>query len=648
MLPLISLLLMSFYFVMASSPLEGLEGINRLYGEDNKHSQPTDRRRVETKVENSKRERVQINKTTPRVSQRTQMEAHKAEKSPLPAGYKRVEYSFKDINLLSDDMVLRGINPSYDFYVPVYKNLLRAYFSIIIFLPEYLRKDSSVSILVDDIPVRSLTLQDSGMPVYIEARPRKNRDFIKVSIKGDLRLSNNICEDVFSDKPYIIISSASKVGFDYKPMEDIHTFLMDYGRSFCIEDQDLLPIAYYLSKVRSIPPMFEWGTSEKCEKIIKLSNSDTRLEGNVLYITKSTLEALQEGYKPLVFGKALEVKDIVSKKEQEYSTLSFRELGVSTSTVKGMANISFYIPFSTSSFGGMPDNLYLRLNFLHTPAHQKDKMELRVYLNQALIKTLPLEGHGSRSIDIKIPTQELSYGHNTLVVNLVNFTSSDNCFGAVTQSALTVFDNSYFYWNSVSNQVKTIADFLRILNGRVGLLVEDKNMLPIALKFLSSLGEVNKSIQKIELFSDGMASNYNFVVKFAKQENSKGLFEVYDPVDGRVIFSAKYYIPFVFAYLSPKKVPELVFSYYGSPDFVAISELYDIRDYLNLFGDVAVISTDYFASFETNKKLRLRYEGEKGLSYYWNKYKGLFVLLMAVPLLYLFIYTYKRLTRRNI
>ncbi|MEM5784720.1 MAG: cellulose biosynthesis cyclic di-GMP-binding regulatory protein BcsB [Candidatus Aenigmatarchaeota archaeon] len=567
------------------------------------------------------------------------------EKQLSKLSYTTAKYSFRKIDLLSGDMVLRGVSPAYDFYIPTYNNLIKAIINLKITIPPYLRKDSSVTILVDNIPQYTITMQNANEPIKLDIKPKKGKNFVKISIRGNLRLSHNICEDIFSDKPYIVIHDSSTITFLYKQANDIKTFLMDYGRQFCIENTELLPLVYYISKTRTIPPVFHWGINDNCQKIIKISPDTTKLDGKTLYITKSAIKALQYGYESLIFGKSIQITQVKREKSHKYNKVSFKELGIKTSTIKGISNISFYIPFNLASFGGMPDTLYLRLNFAHTPAHQKDKMELRVYLNNALIKTLPLKGYGTKEIDIKIPSRELSYGYNSLVVNLVDFISSDNCFGAVTQSVLTVFDNSYFYWNSVNKRVRTISDFFKIIHGRVGLQIEDKNMMPLAVKLLNMLGNINKSIKSV-VITNKKYKNYDYFISFVKPNYKKGLFEVYDPVEKKVIFSAKYELPFVYFNLKDTNPLDLQVSQYGNPNISALANKYRIEDYLNLHGNIAVISENYLASFETINKLRVRYEGYRGIGYYWMKYKLIIIILLSIPIIYFLIYTYKKLTRR--
>ena len=155
-------------------------------------------------------------------------------------------------------------------------------------------------------------------------------------------------------------------------------------------------------------------------------------------------------------------------------------MGFTTTTVKGIANLTVSIPFDTGRFSGMPDKLYLRLKFANSYPYEVDKLSLRIFLNNSLIKAMNLEDGGIKSIDVEIPTNLLSYGYNKLDINLANFVTSNNCFGAITHSILTIYDDSYFYWNAVKKEPKTISDFIKLLNGDVLIVLEDHGLIPVA------------------------------------------------------------------------------------------------------------------------------------------------------------------------
>ena len=149
-----------------------------------------------------------------------------------------------------------------------------------------------------------------------------------------------------------------------------------------------------------------------------------------------------------------------------------------------------------------------------------------------------LEDGGIKSIDVEIPTNLLSNGYNKLDINLANFVASNNCFGAITHSILTIYDDSYFYWNAVKKEPKTISDFIKLLNGDVLIVLEDHGLIPVALNLLNGIAEINKNVRKIDI-SQEEKDGYDFVLKFKKPKWEKGTFEVYNPLTEEVIFSAK-------------------------------------------------------------------------------------------------------------
>ncbi|MCS6998558.1 MAG: cellulose biosynthesis cyclic di-GMP-binding regulatory protein BcsB [Aquificaceae bacterium] len=565
---------------------------------------------------------------------------------PLTLQASRVSsYTFKELNFLGDDLVLRGTAPAYDFYIPVYAHLEGLKLSLKISTPEYLREDSTVLLLVDDVPHQSFKIAGGqGRELLLTLKPRGNQPFIKVSLRGSLRASNNLCEDAFSDRIYMVISKDSSVEFYYRPPLQIEQFIRDYDLYFCLQDVRLIPLAYVLLSQSSLPAFFSWGEREDC-KNIKVAQQ-TYLQGSTLFLSENTLKAVLEGYTPLIFGRAVFPDKVSREKSQSSSQVSLREFGIGNKTVRGMSNLSVYIPLDLAKIGGMPDTLHFRLKFEHTPPHQKDKMELRVYLNDDLIRSLPLEGAGRKEVDIKIPTHYLTYGVNGLLVNLVNFTSSDNCFGAVAQSVLTVYEDSYFYWNSLMVKPHNIADFLRIMNGKLTIVLKEQSLYPFALKFINELAFINRNVEEIRvLTAEPEADRGDFMIVFEKPQ--QGLFQVYNPLTQEVLFSARYELPFIAMVLGEKKgTPVLTVSAYGTADPQTIGKKYSSQDYLRLLGNVAILSEEYATAFEVGKKLRIRHEGERGMSYYWNLVRPWAVLLLGLLGLTFLIYVYRKLTRR--
>ncbi|WP_340689797.1 cellulose biosynthesis cyclic di-GMP-binding regulatory protein BcsB [Hydrogenobacter thermophilus] len=565
-------------------------------------------------------------------------------------------FTFRDINLLSEDLLLRGINPKYEFYVPTLPQLEEGRIVLRLRTSPYLRDDSTVTLLVDDVPYSTIKVKDMPASLSIPIYRKGNRDFVKISLWGNLRISNNICEDVFSDKIYMVLEKNSEVEFKYRQYSNIREFLRDYNNTYCISEPELIPFVYHLCKQSPIPCNLFYSDTERVCKKVRLSQGDTlELVKDTLLVPYKAVVAFEEGVLPsLLVGKKEIIKEATRRPTQIRQEISLKELGLRTVSVEGTGNISYTIPLDLSKIGGMPDRLYFALYIAHTPAHQKDKMELRIYLNNTMIQAYPLEGSGKKRFDIEIPTEELAYGTNYLSVNLVNFTSSESCFGAISHSVLTVFESSYFYWNNMENKPKTIPDFLKILHGNVALVLKDQNFYPFATRFLSYLGIYNKNIKLVDLNPQDI-SKYDFVIEFKNpketHENivdlSRGDFVLINPLTKKLIFNSEPEAPFGVILTEPVgEVPALIFSYYKAPAGIQPLFKYGFLDFLELTGNVAIATEDFLSSYEVGKKLRVEYKAEKGFRYYWNKYKAWFILFFAVPASMFLAYVYRKLTRR--
>ncbi|QWK19757.1 MAG: cellulose biosynthesis cyclic di-GMP-binding regulatory protein BcsB [Hydrogenobacter thermophilus] len=567
-------------------------------------------------------------------------------------------FTFQELNLLSEDLLLKGVNPKYEFYIPTLTQLSEGKLTLKLRVSPYLREDSTITVLVDDIPYQTFKVNNLPPEIVIPFKRKGYRNFLKVSLLGNLRISNNICEDVFSDKIWMVLQKDSQVEFNYREFSNIREFLIDYNNAYCINSSQLIPFVYHLCKQSPVPCQVKYQVSQDmaCKIIEPAQNNTLELRKDVLYVPWQASIAFERGIFPsLLLESPQDIKAVEREPEEVRREVSLKELGLSTVSVEGVGNLNYTIPLDLSRIGGLPDRLYFRLFISHTPVHKKDSMELRVYLNGRMISAYPLEGSGKNSFEIEIPTDQLGYGVNYIGINLVNFTSADNCFGAVSHSVLTVFENSYFYWNNLRNRPETISDFFRILHGRVALLLKDEHFNAFATTLISQLGVYKKNIELIDINPPDL-SKYDFVISFETPKDtqgkiidlSKGDFEIINSLTNRSIFISGPREPF--AVLMVQEVdqkPALIFSYYPSPSGIEPLFRYRFSDMLELFGNVGIVTNDFASAYEVGKKLRIEYKYEKGLSYYWNKYRLWIVLLLFVPATAFLAYVYRKLTRRT-
>ena len=568
-------------------------------------------------------------------------------------------FTFKELNLLSTDLLLKGINPRYDFYIPAFPQLEKGDIKLILQVSPYLKKNSTVSIFVNDLPYKTYNVDNLPPEIDIPFKRNGNKNFVKITLSGSLRISHDICADIFSDNIWMLVKRDSKVEFDYRPFSDIREFLMDYNNRYCINSVELVPFVYYMCKDDPVPCDVSYYTPQKnsCKLITASKGGVLNLSNNVLYVPLKAINAFESGVFPdFLINSYQDIRAVNTNKEVSNNSITLKALGLNTATVEGVGNLNYTIPLDMSKIGGIPKDLHLYLHISHTPVHKKDSMELRVYLNGNMITAYPLKGSGEKSFRISIPSDSLVYGTNYIGINLVDLISSDSCFGAITHVAFTVFGDSYFYWDALENNPKTISDFIKILHGSVAVLVKDPEFYDLATKFVSFLGVNDKNIDTIAINPEHI-SKYDYIIAFKNPKDtrdnvvdlSEGDFKIVNPLNKKVIFTSTFEKPFsVIMVQRMDGKPALIFSYYKDPEGIQTLYKHDFKDLLKLYGNIGISTDRYIASYEVGKKLRVEYLHKKGISYYWDKYKIWILLFFVVPVTAFLLYVYKRLTRRSL
>ncbi len=122
------------------------------------------------------------------------------------------------------DIVLNGSSPSYSFFfpVPVEWKLSSMEMQLSLTHSEVLRPDSTVTLLINNVPVESLQLTSSNIGPYtwdvnIPAKYLTG-EAINVSFTGFMRVSDNVCNDIENSANWVNIASQSKVIFTYDPL----------------------------------------------------------------------------------------------------------------------------------------------------------------------------------------------------------------------------------------------------------------------------------------------------------------------------------------------------------------------------------------------------------------------------------------------
>lgn len=586
--------------------------------------------------------------------------------------------SLKDIGF-SEDITVEGTSPYFEFFFPRYDTFAggKAVFNLTI-SPLVKEDESNIALKINKTPVKLFKLKDVGYAPKIEFSipNQKNKTAIRLSLEGNLKSGKNICDDINTRNIYMKIDVKNSKFYVLRDLRkrNIKNFFFDYAKNYYVSklDNDSLKLFYY------IPSTVKWfKTDVKTIGNVNLNGS----EGKIIHSTSNGKVYVGSNNNQLFLGnpdiisensiKSLLVKEVSNSNLNERKTsfedriLPFSYFGYKTTTTSGVGVLTFLIPIYTSDLGGLPDNLKMKLYISHSAIDKHDRASLEVYFNNALIyshrlKEAVVERKGYL---VEVPKDIIQAGLNKVEVKVNYYPSSDKCVGAVPKINLTLFDDSYIYWNSEIKDASSIRDFINLVNGNVAVIVEDENFKQPASQFLKVLGQTNPNINRIDVYTSTKGlntDNYDYVIMFLDHKTAKSLlhstdaplkldkagFSVYNPANKKVLFNfePKNDLGFI-EVLEYKGKPSLVVSYIGDKSVLNGLNRLNYVNINNLLGNVALFNRDEFSSFEIGRKLKVEYISEKGLEYYWDNYKVFAITVLAILVILFEIFLFRKLVR---
>jgi len=94
-------------------------------------------------------------------------------------------FTFQELNLLSQNLLLKGVGPKQDFYIPTLPQLESGTVRLKILTAPYLREDSTITFLIDDIPYKTYKANELPPEVDIPIYRKKNRRFYEGKSFGE-------------------------------------------------------------------------------------------------------------------------------------------------------------------------------------------------------------------------------------------------------------------------------------------------------------------------------------------------------------------------------------------------------------------------------------------------------------------------------
>lgn len=584
----------------------------------------------------------------------------------IPITLPSVVLSLNDLGY-SKDIYLSGAMTEFNMYLPNYRGLSKTRAELFLRFSGVLDNRSTFTILVDDIPLFTKSIGLTGYePVVSFNIGHSKADHTKITIRGHLFITGDICYDLPTGNLWMVISNNSKVFIAAKYIDThIANFFKTYEKDInIVSDKEvvslnILPLIYNLNR------LYDWKEvnilindkpvkgmkniiTGNFSKDIELKDGDLLVSNNGLSLLKKDL--VGSYITPLINNFNLDPGEEGKKNE-----ISLMDMGIKGFTATGLGDLSFNVPVRFSTFSGIPRNLYMKLILNHTPVPESERAYLKVFLNGILIHALQLEGGGNmKSYNIKIPEDQLRGYNNNLNIVTSYFISKGECKGSMPNLTISILDSSYFYFDGADRQgITPVVDVMGSMSGKVLIMVDNKDMLNPAVYLMDVLGKFNGEINNIDVlpWKGEIPENYNFVILALNPSGinnlnvplkvNQGRFSIINPLSKNEMFSSEYSNGFgILQTFDKGKAKVLLLSYYKDKTTLEFMKDFDKDTLSRMLGNVVIFNQD-MASFDIGEKFRVVYKEIKSTGYYWDKYK-LFIILIFGFLVILLLYFIKK------
>ena len=585
------------------------------------------------------------------------------------------------------DVHLSGTNPEFSLYLSNYRGLKKAKAQMQLRLSHVLDKKSTVTVLVNDVPLFTKSVEQIGHePTLSFGIKLSSSDYVKVAVRGSLFITGDICHDIPTGNLWMVVSNKSRfIMNDNFISDNISSYFKNYDTDFNIVFDNekvslsVIPLVYYINKLndwKNINISICNTTIEGMRNII-VGNYDRDIEirdGN-LFVSGNGIQMLKKSLMNLYITSSLRNSLINTEEANRTKELSLANAGIRGITMTGIGDLSFNVPIRYSFFSGIPRNLNLKLMLNHTPIPEGDKAFLKIFLNGVLIKAEQLSGGGNiTSYTVKIPEEFLKGYNNDLNIVVSYFINRGDCKGSIPSMTVSMLDSSYFYYDDVSRKkINTVTDVMGSMSGKVLVMIDDHNMLNFGIYLMDILGRFNRDIENIDIiqtnYKKEKMAGYDFVILLANPINAhepnmplklnQGRFSIVNPLTQKELFnleqreslhtneiiSSEYADSFgILQTFDEGDSKILMLSYYN--DINKLSFLEDIKkeDINKMLGNVVVFNRD-IASYEIGEKYRVIYKDVKTLGYYWNKFKLVIVLVIGLIVMAFLYLINKKLVR---
>lgn len=585
----------------------------------------------------------------------------------------------------SRDLYLSGAVPEVSFYLPNHKGLKKLEANIDIRFSGVLDTASTITVLADDVPIFTKSLSKTGYESTLSfSLPAFKADYLKITLRGHLFITGDICVDTPTGNLWMVISNRSSfIGVVEGRKENIADFFGNYDKEFHIAYDhgksgiDILALVYYLKKLNDWKKVSISVSDKQVEGVRNIIvgeyENDLEIKNSNLYVSWKGVPLLKKSLADLYITSALRSSSVYPGEAKKTKELSFRDAGIKNTTLTGIGDLYFTVPLKYTLFSGIPKNLHLNLMLNHSPVSKEDRAYLKFFLNGTLLKAVQLEsGGGTNSYDIDLREDFLKGYDNSLNVVVSYYINRGECRGSFPKLTASMLDTSYFYYDaSNKSKIHTVRDTMGSLSGDVLVMIDGSNMMGYGIRLMDLLSSFNGDISNVNVqpWKGEIPGGSDYVILLLNPDSTKNLrlplqlhkkrFSILNPLTqkdvfntelkrfkpGQEVFGSEYVDGFgVFQTFDEKNSKVLLMSYYK--DISSLDYLNKIgqKEISKLLGNVVMFNQD-MASYDIGEKYRVIYMDDKSIGYYWNKYKLLIILTGGLIIVAFLFYINKKLVR---
>ncbi|TAN64465.1 hypothetical protein EPN18_00050 [bacterium] len=574
------------------------------------------------------------------------------------------------------DIHISGVNPELSIYLPNYRQLKHADVKLNLKLSRVLDVRSSLTVLIDDTPLFTKSVKETGFePAIVFSVQPSKADFIKVTLRGHLTISGDICQDLPTGNLWMVASNQSTFTVDTGGQSAglISGFFKNYDTAINVvladdteDNLSVLPLAYHINRLSDWKELRLTMSTAPIEGVRNIivggDGSDITVKDKNLLIARGSVPLLKKTLMDIYITSFMRGPAYNREAGKKTNEVTFADIGVSNFTATGLGDLSFNVPLHYSSFSGIPKNPYLRLFMSHTPVSDADRAFLKIFLNGVMVNAVQLDNAGTvKSYEVKLPDELLKSFDNNLNMVTSYYVNRGECRGSMPNMTVSILNSSnILYDGSDTKHINSVRDVIGAMSGKALVMVDDKTMLSHAFYLMDIIGKLNKNIKDFDVAKwEGNVpeSGYDFIVlALANPPSDKldialkvkqGRFNIINPLTGNEVFSSEYADGFgVLQAFNNNASKVLLLSYYKNIKPLDYLKTLSKDDAGRMLGNVVIFNNE-LASYEVGDKFRVEYKEVRPLIWYWNKYKLYAVLVLAILALFFIYFINKRVVRKE-